>query len=104
MKKRLAEAEAIKQAQKKPQDNKAVKPEAPAEGVIDEWVQLTLLSCIYFSYSLCLQTTQVATSFEFNFMCCRKNGERNILPGSRRTLRIPFRFPQKVLYHFVGGT
>lgn len=37
LKKRLAEAEAIKQAQKKPQDNKAVKPEAPAEGVIDEW-------------------------------------------------------------------
>lgn len=43
MKKRLAEAEEIKQAQKKPQNNKTEKAAAPAEGVIDEWVQLTLL-------------------------------------------------------------
>lgn len=38
LKKRLDEAEAIKQAQKKPQNNKAPKTAAaPAEGVIDEW-------------------------------------------------------------------
>ncbi|GLJ18836.1 hypothetical protein SUGI_0336470 [Cryptomeria japonica] len=37
LKKRLAEAEAIKQAQKTPQDDKAAISAAPAEGVIDEW-------------------------------------------------------------------
>jgi len=37
LKKRLAEAEEIKQAQKKPQNNKTEKAAAPAEGVIDEW-------------------------------------------------------------------
>eukprot|EP01018_Ginkgo_biloba_P024968 Gb_30077 [translate_table: standard] len=37
LKKRLAEAEAIKQAQKKPQDNEAAKVVAPSDGVIDEW-------------------------------------------------------------------
>ncbi|KAH9292488.1 hypothetical protein KI387_042323, partial [Taxus chinensis] len=35
--KRLAEAEANNQARKKPQEDKASKPTAPAEGVIDEW-------------------------------------------------------------------
>ncbi|KAH9332014.1 hypothetical protein KI387_004122 [Taxus chinensis] len=37
LKKRLAEAEAIKQAQKVPEDNKAEKSAAPPEGIIDEW-------------------------------------------------------------------
>lgn len=37
LKKRLAEADDIKQAQKKPQNNKAAKVAAPTEGVIDEW-------------------------------------------------------------------
>uniref|UniRef100_A0A0D6R1P2 MSP domain-containing protein n=1 Tax=Araucaria cunninghamii TaxID=56994 RepID=A0A0D6R1P2_ARACU len=37
LKRRLAEAEATNQARKKPQDDKAPKPPAAAEGVIDEW-------------------------------------------------------------------
>eukprot|EP01018_Ginkgo_biloba_P013121 Gb_35009 [translate_table: standard] len=37
LKKRLAEAEATNQARKKPQDDKASKPAAPTEGVLDEW-------------------------------------------------------------------
>ncbi|GLJ45196.1 hypothetical protein SUGI_0951310 [Cryptomeria japonica] len=35
--KRLAEAEALNQARKKPQDDNTPKPAAPAEGVLDEW-------------------------------------------------------------------
>eukprot|EP01018_Ginkgo_biloba_P017354 Gb_18107 [translate_table: standard] len=38
LEKRLAEAEAINQARKKPQDENTPKPAAPAEGVLDEWV------------------------------------------------------------------
>lgn len=53
MKKRLAEADDIKQAQKKPQNNKAAKVAAPAEGVIDEWVQLTLpLHAVVYRFNL----------------------------------------------------
>lgn len=37
LKKRIAEAEALKQTQKAPQDDKPAIPAAPREGVIDEW-------------------------------------------------------------------
>lgn len=37
LQKRLADAEALNQARKKPQDENAPKPAAPPEGVIDEW-------------------------------------------------------------------
>lgn len=37
LKKRLAEAEALNQARKKPQDDNTPKSTAPAEGVLDEW-------------------------------------------------------------------
>ena len=42
LKKQLAEAEALKQTQKVPQDDKATILAAPWEGVIDEWVSLAL--------------------------------------------------------------
>ncbi|KAH9329231.1 hypothetical protein KI387_001339, partial [Taxus chinensis] len=37
LQKRLAEAEALNQARKKPHDDNTQKPAAPAEGVLDEW-------------------------------------------------------------------
>jgi hypothetical protein len=43
LKKRLAEAEALNQARKKPQDDNTPKSTDPAEGVLDIWVSTTFI-------------------------------------------------------------